>query len=296
MKTFYFALMGLAVSALCWVAVVPPAVASEECRYAKQLYDEAMDHSDNLEKIRLLEKSADFCPDFRTYCNLGKVLGEEERYDEARMAYKDAQLTTEEERLQANALIMIGGTYEAQRAMQPAIRHYRHAQMLHENPKVDVHLQKLVLSLAGEFVAQDDITRALTESTKGFSVSGSPSVCPTIDLYINFDLGSHALSRRDAQQQALALGRALKNKDLKDSRILIIGHTDSQGEESYNFVLSKRRAESVKRFLMRQFPDLTSHLSLATQGKGETRLLVSSEVSARHYAANRRVEVKVQCR
>ena len=288
MKKIYLILMGLAVAALCWVAVVPPAVASEGCRHAKQLYDEAMDHSDNLEKIRLLEKSADFCPDFKTYFNLGKVLEKEKRYDEARMAYKEAQLTTEAERLQANALIMIGGSYEAEKAMQPAIRHYRLAQMLHENPNVEAHLQELVLSLAGEFVPQDEITRALTESHKGFAV------CPKIDLYINFDLGSHALSKHDAQQQAGALGRALMDENLKGRHVHIVGHTDSLGEASYNMSLSMKRAESVKRFLIRQFPSLTSHLSLSTQGKGETRLLISPETTERHYAANRRVEVVVQ--
>ncbi|NWH05990.1 OmpA family protein [Desulfobacter latus] len=288
MKKIYFALMGLAVSVLCWVAVVPPALASEGCRYAKQLYDEAMNHTDNPEKIRLLEKSADLCPDFEIYFNLGQALEKEKKYEEARMAYKEAQLTTEDGRLQANALIMIGGSYEAQKAMHLAIRHYRQAQMLHENPKVDAHLQKLVLSLAGEYVPQVEIARALTESTKGFSVS------PRIDLYINFDLGSHDLSSHGAQQQAGALGRALMNERLKGSHIYIVGHTDSQGDASYNMSLSMKRAESVKRFLIRQFPSLTSHLSLSIQGKGETRLLISPETTARHYAANRRVEVVVQ--
>ncbi|WP_321419083.1 OmpA family protein [uncultured Desulfobacter sp.] len=290
MKKMYFTLMGLAVSVLCWVAVVPPAVASEGCRHAKQLYDQAMDHSDNLEKIRLLEKSADFCPEFKTYFTLGKVLEKEKRYEEARMAYKDAQLTTDEERLQANALIMIGGSYEAQKAMQPAIRHYRLAQMLHENPNVEAHLQELVLSLAGGFVPQDEIARALTE--RGFFVQSTAS--PKIDLYINFDLGSHSLSKHDAQQQAGALGRALMDENLKGRHVHIVGHTDSQGDASYNMSLSMKRAESVKRFLIEQFPSLTSHLSLTTQGKGETCLLISPETTERHYAANRRVEVMVQ--
>lgn len=172
--------------------------------------------------------------------------------------------------------------------MQSAIRNYRQAQRVHENPKVEAHLQKIVLSLAGEYVPQDEIVRALTESPKGFSVS------PKIDLYINFDLGSHALSNHDAQQQSGALGRALMNESLKGSHIYIVGHTDSQGDASYNMSLSMKRAESVKRFLIGQFPNLPSHLSLSIQGKGETRLLISPETTERHYAANRRVEVMVQ--
>ena len=290
---YFIALMICSISALYYISIQPAAAANGGCQQAKQLYDEAMDHSDNQAKIRLLVEAADFCPDFDTYLQLGKAFEKEKRYNEARLAYKDAQLTTDEERLQANALIMIGGTYETQGAMQPAIRHYRQAQMIHENPKVEAHLQKLVLSLAGEFVSQDEITRALMESTrslKGFFP------CPKIDLYIHFDLGSYALSRQDAQQQAAALGRALKDNGLKGSRILIIGHTDSQGEASDNFALSKKRAESVKRFLMRQFPDLASHLSLTTEGKGETRLLISPEATERDYAANRRVEVVAQCK
>ncbi|WP_020585254.1 OmpA family protein [Desulfobacter curvatus] len=290
---YFIALMICAISGCYCISVQPAAAASQGCQQAKLLYDQAMDHSDNQEKIRLLEQAADICPSFDIYFQLGNVFGEEKRYSDARMAYKDAQLSTDEERLQANALIMIGGTYEAQEDMQPAIRYFRLAQEIHENPKVEAHLQDLFLSQAGEFVSQDNITRALTESTrslKGFSA------CPKIDLYIHFDLGSYALSRRDAQQQSVALGRALKDKALQGSRILIIGHTDSQGEESYNMALSMKRAESVKHFLIRHYPELTSHLTLATEGKGETRLLVSPETTDRHYAANRRVEVVVQCK
>ena len=69
----------------------------------------------------------------------------------------------------------------------------------------------------------------------------------------------------------------------------IEGHTDSVGSEAYNLVLSRRRAERVKRFLVETFaiePD-----RLLVSGHGESRPLTSNddEESRRR---NRRVQVQ----
>lgn len=73
--------------------------------------------------------------------------------------------------------------------------------------------------------------------------------------------------------------------------LLIEGHTDSRGEESYNQALSQRRAETVKRVLVQNG---LSDGDLTAVGFGEEKLLVNPEVTDIDYARNRRVEIKLQ--
>ncbi|MET0361991.1 MAG: OmpA family protein, partial [Sphingobium sp.] len=69
----------------------------------------------------------------------------------------------------------------------------------------------------------------------------------------------------------------------------VMGHTDSDGSESYNQALSERRAASVSSYL-------SSHgvqsARLATRGYGEMQPIASNE-TAEGKAANRRVEIKL---
>jgi OmpA-OmpF porin, OOP family len=72
-----------------------------------------------------------------------------------------------------------------------------------------------------------------------------------------------------------------------DLRIEINGHTDSDGNEDSNLDLSKRRAISVKEYLVNQFKIDASRI--ATDGKGES-MPVDSNATPQGKAKNRRVE------
>jgi len=72
-----------------------------------------------------------------------------------------------------------------------------------------------------------------------------------------------------------------------EGKILILGHTDSDGNPEKNMELSKKRALAVKNALVKEFGiDATR---LATDGKGQTVPLESNQ-TAQGKAANRRVE------
>ena len=76
-------------------------------------------------------------------------------------------------------------------------------------------------------------------------------------------------------------------KDNPDVKVEIVGHTDSDGDETKNLELSKKRAEAVKTALNKDFgikPD-----RMKTDGKGETEPL-EPNTSAINKANNRRVE------
>jgi OmpA-OmpF porin, OOP family len=71
-------------------------------------------------------------------------------------------------------------------------------------------------------------------------------------------------------------------------QVLIVGHTDASREAAYNQMLSKRRADLVKQFLVDNF-DIDA-ARLATEGKGEEAPIASNGTHAGR-EANRRVEV-----
>jgi large repetitive protein len=72
-------------------------------------------------------------------------------------------------------------------------------------------------------------------------------------------------------------------------KIVVEGHTDSQGDDAHNLSLSQQRAESVVAYLIKQG---VSPARLAAKGFGETQP-VADNASRTGRAANRRVELKI---
>jgi OmpA-OmpF porin, OOP family len=72
-----------------------------------------------------------------------------------------------------------------------------------------------------------------------------------------------------------------------DVRVKVIGHTDSDGDDKSNLELSKRRAESVKTALSKEFGIDASRME--TDGKGESQPADKNETTVGK-ANNRRVE------
>jgi outer membrane protein OmpA-like peptidoglycan-associated protein len=91
-----------------------------------------------------------------------------------------------------------------------------------------------------------------------------------------------------AQQRMLPVAQALK--DNEDHKIMVEGHTDSQGTESSNMDLAQRRADMVRSFFVSQ--GIPSDRITAV-GVGQGRPIADNR-SAEGRAQNRRVEVIIQ--
>lgn len=78
-------------------------------------------------------------------------------------------------------------------------------------------------------------------------------------------------------------------KDYPNSLIDVYGHTDSTGSDAYNLDLSKRRADSVARYLIMRG---VSSARIQTQGMGKNYPVASND-TAEGRALNRRVEIKI---
>lgn len=98
-----------------------------------------------------------------------------------------------------------------------------------------------------------------------------------------------------AKDQLTKKSRAIINqvyeilKKYPDIRIEIAGHTDSDGTKANNLRLSQRRADAIKRYLIKKGIDAKR---LIAKGYGESKPLVKNDTAA-HKQINRRVEFKV---
>jgi OmpA-OmpF porin, OOP family len=79
-------------------------------------------------------------------------------------------------------------------------------------------------------------------------------------------------------------------KRYEGAKLIIEGHTDSQGEDEYNQTLSQKRTESVKRYLTSKG---IAESRLTATGYGESRPIDDNKTSTGR-AKNRRVELKTE--
>ena len=108
---------------------------------------------------------------------------------------------------------------------------------------------------------------------------------PSVDLYVNFEFDSDVLDT-DASIVLDSLGRALNDPRLAEYHFLIAGHTDAKGTDDYNSQLSKRRADAVLTYLVRNHR--IDRARLQVEGYGEARLL---DPARPEDGINRRVQV-----
>ncbi len=104
-------------------------------------------------------------------------------------------------------------------------------------------------------------------------------------LPIQFDLNSAEL-RDEAKAFLDEVGRMLTMEQFRQGRLSIEGHTDATGPESYNEWLSRKRAETVKNYLISRFAIDPRRLRVV--GLGEKRPLPGKQPND---PLNRRVEL-----
>ncbi len=136
--------------------------------------------------------------------------------------------------------------------------------------------------LTNGFSDLDDLlnrTGPLLDDTK-------PILMPT-DLLFRYDATE---LQETARLSLMKLGLLIQKNP--EAQFIIEGHTDTLGTEQYNLDLSRKRAESVREWLMtslRLNPD-----QLAVRALGETRPLANPDGDAEQQSINRRVEIVIR--
>ena len=112
---------------------------------------------------------------------------------------------------------------------------------------------------------------------------------PRLDLHVQFESGSDALDGR-ARANLDEVAKALLDARMRSMRFSVGGHTDDVGDEAYNDDLSRRRAQSVVRYLSGTHPIDPGRFEI--EHYGETRPLEPGTTpEARRL--NRRVEFEL---
>ena len=111
------------------------------------------------------------------------------------------------------------------------------------------------------------------------------SLLIALDSAVLFDVDKYDVRVHPEAEEVLKnLAIVLKEMDVKNFEI--DGHTDSDGSDEYNQVLSEKRANSVKNFLVSQ--GVTAEIT--TKGYGESKPVASND-TAEGKQKNRRVEI-----
>lgn len=133
----------------------------------------------------------------------------------------------------------------------------------------------------------DQKAKAIQQSVPGAVVSRvGEGLVVTFASGLLFDFDSDVL-RTESRQNLDNLASNLSS--FGDSKLLLVGHTDSQGTDSYNLDLSRRRSGSVARYLESHGVSTTR---VETAGRGETEPIATNDTDAGRQE-NRRVEIAV---
>jgi len=133
----------------------------------------------------------------------------------------------------------------------------------------------------------DQQAKELSQNIKGATVE-------RVGEGIQVTFASGLLFAFDSDQIQPAAGTNLSElasslQKYPDSQLLIVGHTDNVGDDSYNQSLSQRRSNSAAAYLAAQG---VARTRLAATGKGESEPVTTNETDAGRQK-NRRVEVAI---
>jgi outer membrane protein OmpA-like peptidoglycan-associated protein len=111
-----------------------------------------------------------------------------------------------------------------------------------------------------------------------------------VKLSVTFNKNSSKI-KYDSVSGLDALAEAIQDESLKSLRILVSGHTDSDGTEEGNLKLSFERAKSVKFFLVNKKHIPESRIDIAGYGEGDP---IAGNILEVDKQLNRRVEISIQ--
>jgi OOP family OmpA-OmpF porin len=107
---------------------------------------------------------------------------------------------------------------------------------------------------------------------------------------VNFEFDSSRITEA-GEVRLQAIADSLLMVADADLRVEVDGHTDSIGTEEYNMLLSLRRAEAVRDYLVENYPELTESMFVVRDfGKSQP---IADNSTAEGRSQNRRVELKI---
>jgi outer membrane protein OmpA-like peptidoglycan-associated protein len=255
---------------------------------AKALYTEAAGSANVERRLELFTRSLDEHPTWEASYHLAATLEKAGRDREARGCFVWAFGLTDRPAEKAQAAARVGMTYQLPGCAAERITWLKESLKLQRFPTVERALKDAVEQQAGGVKSAAAIQAALAPCDPSDGTAArSFGVEPSVDVRIHFAYDRADLTP-DGARQAQELGRALASDAFAGNAFLLIGHTDARGDDAYNDALSRSRAEAVRAFLARDYPQLAGRIRVDGRGKRELLVLGTTE---QDHALNRRVEV-----
>jgi outer membrane protein OmpA-like peptidoglycan-associated protein len=114
----------------------------------------------------------------------------------------------------------------------------------------------------------------------------APKVIDRLTIRVNFDTAKSTIRKEDVADLDKAVAFV---KKYPDSKVSVVGHTDSRGSEKYNQKLSQQRADAVKKYLVDKGEKADR---ITATGKGEAEPIADNKTKEGQFQ-NRRVEVLI---
>lgn len=133
----------------------------------------------------------------------------------------------------------------------------------------------------------DQKAQEINEELDGVTIQRvEEGIAVSFDSGLLFGFDSSVL-RPESRENLQKLSKIL-NRD-EDTILMIVGHTDSTGDENYNMRLSERRAQSAAAYMINQG---LSENRVQIEGRGENEPIADNSTEAGQQE-NRRVEVAI---
>lgn len=149
------------------------------------------------------------------------------------------------------------------------------------------------IARAGECGSATDANSLLTDGgmtdfvSSIFLTKAAPAKKVSITLHAEFDYNKDSV-RPGYHSKIMEVASFLK--EYPKTNVVLEGHTDSDGTDAYNLDLSKRRAESIKKYLVDKFGISASRIS--TKGFGESQPVATNKTKEGRQQ-NRRVVANI---
>jgi len=111
-------------------------------------------------------------------------------------------------------------------------------------------------------------------------------VIDRLTIHVNFDFDKSKIRKSDVAELEKATAFL---KKYPDSKVVLVGHTDSRGTVKYNLKLSQRRADAVKKYLVDKGEKADR---ITTEAKGKSEPIADNKTDKGRFE-NRRVEVLI---
>jgi len=157
---------------------------------------------------------------------------------------------------------------------------------------IDQGVGKVDPSGSKEVCPKDNTLYTITATNAGGATKASVTVpvYQRTTLRINFDTNKADIRKADLPELQKAIDFV---KKYPNTKVEVVGYTDSQGSDAYNLKLSQKRADAVKKYLVDK-----GHVKadmITAVGKGEADPVGDNKTKEGRFQ-NRRVEIREQAK